>query len=366
MGRPKLTIENIKKRMEVIAPGFTLLEDTYVGAHNKMKVLCPNKHEYLTSWAYLTRGIRCPECANLPKGDIIPYNVLKDRQEWDLETKIKESKKRIKEWYELWNGRVYVAFSGGKDSTVLLSLVRSLYPEVPAVFVNTKLEFPEIVQFVKKTENVTWLKPKMHFKEVIKKYGYPVTSKLVAKKIRTVRHNRKSEMAYVYLTGCTKDGTSRKSKKIPKRWLSLLEAPFNISEQCCDIMKKFPVKKYVEEENRASFVGLLASDSFLRQTNYMKHGCNKVEGSIRISTPLSFWMEKDIWEYLKKYNVPYSKIYNMGYTRTGCTFCMFGIHLENEPNRFQLMKETHPKLWNYCINKLNVKQVLDYIDIPYE
>ena len=64
---------------------------------------------------------------------------------------------------------VYVSFSGGKDSTVLLHIVREMYPEVEAVFVNTGLEYPEIQQFVKTFDNVTILRPKMRFDEVIKR-----------------------------------------------------------------------------------------------------------------------------------------------------------------------------------------------------
>lgn len=65
----------------------------------------------------------------------------------------------------------YISFSGGKDSTVLLHLVRKLYPEIEAVFVDTGLEYPEIKQFVKSIDNVTILRPKMMFNEVINKYG---------------------------------------------------------------------------------------------------------------------------------------------------------------------------------------------------
>lgn len=59
-----------------------------------------------------------------------------------LDVKIEKTKRRIKEWYDYWDGQVYVSFSGGKDSTVLLDLVRNVcgYTDVPAVFVDTGLE----------------------------------------------------------------------------------------------------------------------------------------------------------------------------------------------------------------------------------
>ena len=102
---------------------------------------------------------------------------LYDRQKYPLEIKIKITEARIREWYTHYNGQVYVAFSGGKDSTVLLHIVRNMYPDVPAVFVDTGLEFPEIREFVKTIDNVVTVKPKMAFTEVINEHGYPIISK---------------------------------------------------------------------------------------------------------------------------------------------------------------------------------------------
>jgi 3'-phosphoadenosine 5'-phosphosulfate sulfotransferase (PAPS reductase)/FAD synthetase len=105
---------------------------------------------------------------------------LKIMQSWDLQKKIQVTQTRIIEWYQRFNGKVHVNFSGGKDSTVLLDLARRIYPDIEAVYVDTGLEFPEIRQFVKTKENVTILRPKMRFDEVIKKYGWNFPSKEVA------------------------------------------------------------------------------------------------------------------------------------------------------------------------------------------
>lgn len=94
---------------------------------------------------------------------------LRALQAKTLEEKIQISTARIIEWYENWEGQVYVSFSGGKDSTVLLDLVRKIYPDVPAVFADTGLEYPEIREFVKGYDNVVWVKPKMTFSEVLTK-----------------------------------------------------------------------------------------------------------------------------------------------------------------------------------------------------
>ena len=102
---------------------------------------------------------------------------LKELQSKSLEEKIQISTARIIEWYEHWDGKVAVSFSGGKDSTVLLDLVRNVYPDVIAVYSDTGLEFPEIRTFVKSFDNVAIVKPKLTFGEVVTKFGYPVISK---------------------------------------------------------------------------------------------------------------------------------------------------------------------------------------------
>jgi 3'-phosphoadenosine 5'-phosphosulfate sulfotransferase (PAPS reductase)/FAD synthetase len=146
----------------------------------------------------------------------------------------------------------------------------------------------------------------------------------------------------------------------------LEHAPFKVSDHCCDVMKKEPIHRYQKETKRMPITGVMAYESSRREKQYLQQGCNAYESKTNpISMPIAFWLEKDIWEYIKKYNISYSKIYDMGESRTGCIFCMFGVHLEKEPNRFQRLRESHPKLWEYCINKLNIKQCLDYIGVNY-
>lgn len=106
---------------------------------------------------------------------------LQTLQALPLALKVKKTQQRIREWvYEYGIDHVYVSFSGGKDSTVLLHIARQIFPEIKAVFADTGLEFPEIREFVKTFDNVDIVKPKMTFKQVIEKYGYPMISKEVA------------------------------------------------------------------------------------------------------------------------------------------------------------------------------------------
>ncbi|MBO4229869.1 MAG: phosphoadenosine phosphosulfate reductase family protein, partial [Clostridia bacterium] len=104
---------------------------------------------------------------------------LRILQALPLDMKVARTKQRIREWVDYWGKEhVCVSFSGGKDSTVLLHIVREMYgDEIPAVFVNTGLEFPEIQRHVRSFPNVVTLYPEMNFRDVITKYGYPVVSK---------------------------------------------------------------------------------------------------------------------------------------------------------------------------------------------
>ena len=112
---------------------------------------------------------------------------LKELQALPLERKIMITQTRIMEWYQRYNGNVYVSFSGGKDSTVLLHIARKMFPDIPAVFSNTGLEYYEIQRFAKQHDNVTFIAPKIRFDQVVSQFGYPLISKEVAEAIYYAR-----------------------------------------------------------------------------------------------------------------------------------------------------------------------------------
>lgn len=286
---------------------------------------------------------------------------LKEKQKWPLDKKIEYSLQKISTFYEFFDGKVYVSFSGGKDSTVLLHLVRSLYPEVPGVFVDTGLEYPEVRDFVKTKENIIWLKPKKTFLEVIQKYGYPVISKEQSYFIERYRNAKSDSVRNSFLNGRGSKVSLR--FKIFKKWAFLVNAPFKISSKCCFYMKKQPIKKFEKKTGLRPYIGTMASESFSRQRLYLQNGClNFSKVGKENCTPLGFWTEQDIWDYIKLKNIDYSKVYDLGVDRTGCMFCMFGIHKEDK-SRFMYLKKYHPKLFDYCMNKLGIKKILEYLHI---
>jgi 3'-phosphoadenosine 5'-phosphosulfate sulfotransferase (PAPS reductase)/FAD synthetase len=297
---------------------------------------------------------------------------LAQAQALPLELKIIKSQQRIREWHDHWRGQVYISFSGGKDSTVLLRLAREIYPDIPAVFCDTGMEYPEVREFARSMPGVETVRPEMNFREVIEKYGYPVVSKEQSKYIRQIRTTKSERLRNQRLCGDDK-GTLN---KLSERWKFLINAPFKISDECCDVMKKKPFKRYEKESQRVMITGEMASDSRRRKTNYMMRGCNAFDMKRPKSTPLGFWLERDILEYLRQFSLPYASVYGdiiehngrlitTGAELTGCMFCMFGVHMDRGENRFMRMRRTHPKLWDYCIHKLGCGRVLNYIGVPY-
>lgn len=320
---------------------------------------------------------------------------LRALQAKTLEEKIQISTARIIEWYEHWNGQVYVSFSGGKDSTVLLDLVRRVYPKVEGVFCDTGLELPEIREFVKKCDNIIWLKPKMSFLQILTNIGYPVGSKRTALNIEYGRKakERGDMMKFnEYINGLRhgKDGTDFIFMPVCKQLKPLVDAPIRISNKCCDIMKKEPLNRYAKESGKKPINGTMAQESKMREASWLRNGCNVFSTAHEISHPLSFWTENDVLEYLYKFQIPYSTAYgeliktNKGYDttkekRTGCAFCMFGIHLQKEPNKMQLLSISHPQLYDYCMRGgkydefgkwvpdkgLGMAKVLDFINVKW-
>lgn len=175
---------------------------------------------------------------------------LQQLQGLPLEVKIKKSEMRITEWYEYYDGNVYVARSGGKDSDVLGDIVKRLYPEVPQVFINTGLEYDSVRKHgIEVADKVIY--PEIPFPEVIKKYGYPIISKEVAQTINELQRS-KGDTSYKYrmkkLNGELLDKNGNLSQYNIPQYKFLLNAPFFISHMCCNIMKKKSSKKVRERK----------------------------------------------------------------------------------------------------------------------
>lgn len=329
---------------------------------------------------------------------------------------------KIYEWVSYWDGKVYISFSGGKDSTVLSYLVCKLFSEsnsmpkvVHLVFSDTGLEYPEIRKFVKwfamewlpkrfkKLEiNLQIVHPKMRFDQVIRAYGYPIISKQISKAVHQAKRNPNGYRAKC-LRGEFLDKKGRKSIFNCEKWGFLLDAPFDAGDNCCYVMKKSPMKTYGAASNMMPITATMADEGNQRLFSWLKTGCNAYETQNPMSKPMSFWTNQDVLRYIVEEEIPICIVYGSvvssdgendydqtlipcelhctGCDRTGCIFCGYGVHMEKGENRFQRLRYTHPQQYKYCIeggefdpsdglwkpNKkgLGMGRVLDYINVRY-
>jgi 3'-phosphoadenosine 5'-phosphosulfate sulfotransferase (PAPS reductase)/FAD synthetase len=366
-----------------------------------------------------------------------------------LSVKIKMTARRIRNWVdEFGQDGVYVSFSGGKDSTVLVDIVRNVcgYQNIPLVFVDVPTQYPELKEFVLTFDNIVVLKPKISFAKVCEKYGFPIFSKEISEcvaysrkyiRILTDRQTDRQTIPYAcYMADLL--GIDRRIDKenkafvdikmgnIPSeilkapirvrqlfgvkskdfdsmydrsKYLFMLNAPFEVSNQCCKVMKKQPLHQYNKDTGRVPITAQMACESKLRTSQWLQNGCNGFDLKIPTSNPMSFWTEQDVLLYIKENNLPICSVYGdivtddeesgqmtladfcdmegfeldrphlhtTGCSRTGCVLCGFGCHLEKDgQGRFELLKKTHPKFHNllYILknNGVTYAEAIDWIN----
>ena len=215
---------------------------------------------------------------------------------------------------------------------------------------------------------------------------------------------------------CTKNWEIKKAENIPSKDRSMfsqtkykffLDAPFEISSKCCNVMKKNPAHQYQKQSGKKPMLATMASESRLRTQKWLMNGCNGFDLKTPISNPMAFWTEQDVLLYIKQNNLPICSVYGdivedlsgteqvegqmtisdlagfedmgmfdadrlplktTGCSRTGCVFCGFGCHLEKEgEGRFEKLRETHPKIYEFIMKPteeggLNYKEIIDWIN----
>ena len=216
----------------------------------------------------------------------------------------------------------------------------------------------------------------MRFDEVLKTYGYPIISKDIARTIHYAKQNN-AKWAWDMLNGI--NGRNGKPSEYRKqrygKYKPLTQVDFKCSDCCCLVMKENPLREI--EKTKKPIIGILACESERRTDAWLKTGCNAFESKEPKSKPMSFWTEQDVLQYIKRFDIPIASVYGdivyakdaeqtrledfgidgvgsdklvtTGCDRTGCIFCAFGCHLDREPSKFQRLKETHPRQYEYCI-----------------
>ncbi|HBV97760.1 MAG: hypothetical protein JL50_03040 [Peptococcaceae bacterium BICA1-7] len=361
----------------------------------------------------------------------ISFKDLMKEQARDLDYKISTAVDAIKSAFDVCRHRSALAFSAGKDSTVLWHLIRTHFPEqaqrMVVIYGNTGVEYPECVQFSRQIRQ-DWgngnfyeatpgrtevdglkyvaqqrvlqymidtgriheiLKPdgKLkstatleaacpdHLKEkfehekltwpagsrksywwCIDQYGWPLMGK-AASKLKAHRINIDCFLRF--------SESQSENQKLLAYYELLKQVKF--SQACCDILKKEPSERLqVELDVDVIFKGLMAAESRQRQTNFVTRGYLFKSHRDHLGkdpfwhcNPLSIWTDDDIWAYIKRFNVPYSPLYDMGWTdgsgtyhkikRNGCMGC--GTDLLYPNNHMAMLRRTHPKQWMYYMRR---------------
>ena len=222
-------------------------------------------------------------------------------------------------------------------------------------------------------------------REIYEKYKDVITPPVRAQMMYgEVRHKEKGVLTDEY------------SKKYDKsKYEFFLQAPFDISDRCCKVMKKAPVHQYAKDTGRMPMTAQMADESELRKSNWLKYGCNGFNMKSPISNPMSFWTEQDVLQYIKTRNLPICSVYGdvvidyekmgelqgqsflfetgneplrtTGCERTGCVLCGFGCHLEKPgEGRFEMLKQTHPKyyaLLDVCKNNgITYREAIEWLN----
>ena len=279
------------------------------------------------------------------------FRELTQRQEWTLAQKIDHSLGVIEQFASHYDGRVFVSFSGGKDSCVMLSLVEMILPRVQCVFTQTGCEMPSVVRFVREMQadhNIRMIRPRKTMREVFCKCGFPLVSKEVSHDIENVRKNP-------YGISARKKLWLGNPNHIPLRWMYLLNEPYDVSDRCCYHLKKAPMHKYIHDTKTYPFVGILASESRMRSSSYLRRGgCNSFAETARAypaSWPLAIWTDNDVWAYIKDRHLPLPDIYEKGARRTGCMGCGFGAHINSAA--IDTLRRLYPRWYDTIMNYEN-------------
>lgn len=277
---------------------------------------------------------------------------LQSMQAAPLNVKIRMTEQRINEWIDYFGkDGVAISFSGGKDSTVLMDIIRNRmgYKDIPAVFVDVPTQFPELREFAKTWDNVEIIKPKYSFAQVCQKYGFPLITKEVSDAVwggrRYLRdielndgikfgkddeeelrkfletqknHGRKGSLRRIAMMLGMLDRHNKLKAHLPdaeksdfnyERHKYLLWADFETSNKCCNIMKKDPLHDHQKRTGRHHMTAQMASESRMRTLRWMQNGCNGFDLKEPISNPMAFWTDQDVLLYIKQNNLPICSVY---------------------------------------------------------
>lgn len=277
--------------------------------------------------------------------------MTKEEFEFQLFDRI-EKIKQINEKYDLENN-AYISFSGGKDSTVLHYLIDLALPnnKIPRLFLNTGIEYVDIVNFVKelaKNDNrIIVYNSGINIKQMLEQYGYPFKSKVFAEQVQRYQkfHIKTNSLKMFLCEIPTKNGDFRTGAfACPNKLKYIFQPEFNIkiSNLCCNKLKKEIAKKWMLENNKKiTLTGMRATEG----GNRLDLTCITNNGEkIHFLAPVS---NEFCNEFIEVYNIKLCKLYYPPYNleRTGCKGCPFNKNLQKD---LDMMEKFLPNEYKQC------------------
>ena len=250
-----------------------------------------------------------------------------------LSKKIKMAERVLNDLFKATDN-VAVAFSGGKDSLVALHLALQIKPDIPVLFVNTGIEFPESLEYTRQLEekwnlNFHEANAKVNFWNLAEEKGLPVAGR----------------------------GNTTFMRDLSDK------AGVKLSNACCHQMKEAPARLFYREHDiEGTVTGLRVSESMMRKLNFADYGALRYSSIYKtlISWPLYAWLDKDIFKYIEKNNLPLNPIYEKGYTRVGCWPCLQDMFYKD--SRLFTLQEQHPNMYKTVKKKFG-KQMMNLLKV---
>lgn len=304
----------------------------------------------------------------------------------DIDAKITRAQERIESLFNETAGKCYLSLSGGKDSMVILALIKqcedllTIPPNsIPAVFNNTGIELGATVKFVK------WVKENWYsnvqiishekrdsFDWILKNKGKPIKSKLKSENLGKYQRIPNNPFYLKQLLG---DNTGRyKSTMLSDKDLHLLHPEFDIKvdNKCCLLLKKKPFDKYAKENKIRGFMtGERAAEGGARLVNMQTRiraggaACTRTRGNQIIKMPIIDWTDEDVEAFIKKHHIPLSAAYtDYGLKRTGCIGCPFAG--KNLASSLKVLYNYEPLRYKAAMHWLKDVYIAQDVRLPFD
>ena len=244
----------------------------------------------------------------------------------------------INKQYDLENN-AYISFSGGKDSTILHYLFDIAIPnnKIPRVFINTGIEYADIVNFVKELsfndDRFVIIKPSQSIKKVLEEYGYPFKSKGHSKLVSLYQNgSRNSQWLLNYLSD-DKNATKYQCPKVLKYQFTS-DFKMKITDNCCRKLKKEPVAKWEKENNKTIAITGVRKEEGGQRSNIT--GCILIDKQEKLKKFHPLLVVSEEWEnwFIEKYKIKLCRLYYppFKFKRTGCKGCPYSLNLQEQLN----------------------------------